>query len=160
MTANKASSRTRDREKSLILAGAGGGTAICCALASCWGSFSSMVTPFGLVARYRKIEHSVESATRKGSLRWGGRGRPKESLNRCQARTKKRKASRKDQSRKSSRLPARDQAFAVLALIKNPTAAIAIAPTTAPVNVSITKTSAALGSFMLPLPVTTVSATV
>jgi hypothetical protein len=48
--------------------------------------------------------------------------------------------------------------FAALSLMKNPTAAIAMAPATAPVKASMAATSANLGSFTLPLPVTTVSA--
>jgi hypothetical protein len=54
----------------------------------------------------------------------------------------------------------RGQPFADFELTKMPTAAIAIAPRTAPVKASMTATSTALGSFKLPLPVTTVSTAV
>jgi hypothetical protein len=49
--------------------------------------------------------------------------------------------------------------FVDRSLITNPTAAIAIAPTTAPVRASMITAAAstALSSFRLPLPVTTVS---
>jgi hypothetical protein len=57
----------------------------------------------------------------------------------------------------SSQFKMPDQLFADVALIINPTAAIAMAPRTAPVKASITATSTALGSFRLPLPVTTVT---
>ena len=54
-------------------------------------------------------------------------------------------------------LPIRVQLFAAVALTAKPTPAIAIAPMTAPVIASITAASTGLGSFVLPLPVTTVS---
>lgn len=58
---------------------------------------------------------------------------------------------------KSGQLTRPDQLFADVALIINPTAAIAIAPSTAPVKASMMRTSTTLGSFTLPLPATTVS---
>jgi hypothetical protein len=50
-----------------------------------------------------------------------------------------------------------DRALAEVPLISSPTIAIAMAPTTAPVNTSIMAASAAVGSFMPPPPLTTVS---
>ena len=44
-----------------------------------------------------------------------------------------------------------------LSLMMNPTANIAMPPTTAPVNDSVMKTSALVGAFKLPLAVTTVT---